>query len=318
MKSSAQAGILVLVWVNGIMYLMRQFLGGAAHRVSPIALIASTAVAAAAGLFLFGMAATPLHRVRRRGALRRRHRVLVADDARASRRSGSHAAARWCWRSSERPARFRRRSPDRSWAGSTIATARITCCSIWAILPAVLALIFTALYLSDRVRGGYRVERIGARKPGRMNLDRLTFPIVQISLDLTSLDEALETAAIAVEAGVDWLEAGTPLLLAEGLRAVETASPPLPRPPDRRRSENDGWRLSRDGDDGEGRRQPRRGDGPCARGDDPARRRRRPRLRREGDGRQPRRRRSRRQRALDGSASASTSSSTTSATMSGA
>ena len=54
-----------------------------------------------------------------------------------------------------------------------------------------------------------------------MNLGTLTFPIVQISLDLTSLDEALETAAIAVDAGVDWLEAGTPLLLAEGLRAVE-------------------------------------------------------------------------------------------------
>ena len=47
------------------------------------------------------------------------------------------------------------------------------------------------------------------------------FPIVQISLDLTSIDEALETAAIAVSAGVDWLEAGTPLLLAEGLHAVE-------------------------------------------------------------------------------------------------
>jgi len=54
-----------------------------------------------------------------------------------------------------------------------------------------------------------------------MNLDRLTFPIVQISLDLTSLDEALDTAAFAVDAGVDWLEAGTPLLLAEGLRAVQ-------------------------------------------------------------------------------------------------
>src|SRR5260221_13746799 len=54
-----------------------------------------------------------------------------------------------------------------------------------------------------------------------MNLDRLIFPIVQISLDLTSLDEALETAAIAVDAGVDWLEAGTPLLLAEGLRGGE-------------------------------------------------------------------------------------------------
>jgi 3-hexulose-6-phosphate synthase len=47
------------------------------------------------------------------------------------------------------------------------------------------------------------------------------YPIVQLSLDLTSLDEAIETAAVAVEAGVDWLEAGTPLLLAEGLRAVE-------------------------------------------------------------------------------------------------
>jgi nitrate/nitrite transporter NarK len=35
--------------------------------------------------------------------------------------------------------------------------------SIWAILPAVLALIFMALYLSDRVRGGYRVERIGPK-----------------------------------------------------------------------------------------------------------------------------------------------------------
>src|SRR5262249_51861157 len=52
-------------------------------------------------------------------------------------------------------------------------------------------------------------------------LDTLQFPIVQISLDLTSLDEALETAAVAVDAGVDWLEAGTPLLLAHGLRAVE-------------------------------------------------------------------------------------------------
>jgi 3-hexulose-6-phosphate synthase/6-phospho-3-hexuloisomerase len=54
-----------------------------------------------------------------------------------------------------------------------------------------------------------------------MDLTNITKPIVQLSLDLTSIDEALETAAVGVEAGVDWLEAGTPLLLAEGLRAVE-------------------------------------------------------------------------------------------------
>ncbi|HSN08632.1 MAG TPA: orotidine 5'-phosphate decarboxylase / HUMPS family protein [Hanamia sp.] len=46
-------------------------------------------------------------------------------------------------------------------------------------------------------------------------------PIVQISLDLTNIDEALETAAIAMRAGVDWLEAGTPLILAEGLQGVK-------------------------------------------------------------------------------------------------
>lgn len=53
-----------------------------------------------------------------------------------------------------------------------------------------------------------------------MDLERIDRPIVQLSLDLTSLEEALETAAVGVAAGVDWLEAGTPLLLAEGLHAV--------------------------------------------------------------------------------------------------
>src|SRR4051812_14786307 len=53
----------------------------------------------------------------------------------------------------------------------------------------------------------------------RLTLDK---PIVQISLDLTTLAEAVEMADVAVAAGVDWLEAGTPLLLAHGLRAVET------------------------------------------------------------------------------------------------
>ena len=35
------------------------------------------------------------------------------------------------------------------------------------------------------------------------NLDALQFPIVQISLDLTSLDDAIETAEIAVDASDD-------------------------------------------------------------------------------------------------------------------
>src|SRR5438552_12616120 len=56
-------------------------------------------------------------------------------------------------------------------------------------------------------------------------------PIVQISLDLTDLNEAIETARIALEAGVDWLEAGTPLILAEGLHGVRALRRDFPNVP---------------------------------------------------------------------------------------
>jgi len=46
-------------------------------------------------------------------------------------------------------------------------------------------------------------------------------PIIQISIDIITLDEALALARGAVNAGVDWLEAGTPLILAEGMRGVQ-------------------------------------------------------------------------------------------------
>lgn len=44
--------------------------------------------------------------------------------------------------------------------------------------------------------------------------------VVQLSLDLIDLEEALRTAAMALRAGVDWLEVGTPLIIAEGMRGV--------------------------------------------------------------------------------------------------
>ena len=56
-------------------------------------------------------------------------------------------------------------------------------------------------------------------------------PIVQISLDLTNIHEALETAAMAMRAGVDWLEAGTPLILAEGLHGVKKLRESFPGVP---------------------------------------------------------------------------------------
>jgi 3-hexulose-6-phosphate synthase/6-phospho-3-hexuloisomerase len=56
-------------------------------------------------------------------------------------------------------------------------------------------------------------------------------PIVQISLDLTNKEEALETAAMALRAGVDWIEAGTPLILAEGLHGVRALRAAFPNTP---------------------------------------------------------------------------------------
>ena len=56
-------------------------------------------------------------------------------------------------------------------------------------------------------------------------------PIVQISLDLTNIDEALDTAALALRAGVNWLEAGTPLILAEGLHGVRKLREAFPDTP---------------------------------------------------------------------------------------
>lgn len=44
--------------------------------------------------------------------------------------------------------------------------------------------------------------------------------IVQVSLDFTSVLESVATARIALRAGVDWLEAGTPLIIAEGMHAI--------------------------------------------------------------------------------------------------
>jgi 3-hexulose-6-phosphate synthase len=56
-------------------------------------------------------------------------------------------------------------------------------------------------------------------------------PVVQISLDLTNIDEALETADMAMRAGVDWLEAGTPLILAEGLHGIRKLRKAFPDTP---------------------------------------------------------------------------------------
>lgn len=56
-------------------------------------------------------------------------------------------------------------------------------------------------------------------------------PLVQISLDLTTIDQALSVARAAMRAGADWLEAGTPLILAEGLHGIRALRKEFPDVP---------------------------------------------------------------------------------------
>jgi 3-hexulose-6-phosphate synthase len=45
-------------------------------------------------------------------------------------------------------------------------------------------------------------------------------PVIQIALDYATIEEALAMAKIGVAAGVDWLEIGTPLIIAQGVAPI--------------------------------------------------------------------------------------------------
>jgi len=53
----------------------------------------------------------------------------------------------------------------------------------------------------------------------------------QVSLDVPTIKEALEMAEGAVRAGIDWIEAGTPLILGEGVHALEQIHAKYPDKP---------------------------------------------------------------------------------------
>ncbi|MEM1609959.1 MAG: orotidine 5'-phosphate decarboxylase / HUMPS family protein, partial [Thermoplasmata archaeon] len=52
--------------------------------------------------------------------------------------------------------------------------------------------------------------------------------ILQVALDLTILERAVQIAKEAVEGGVDWIEVGTPLIKSAGMDAVRTLKRTFP------------------------------------------------------------------------------------------
>lgn len=53
-------------------------------------------------------------------------------------------------------------------------------------------------------------------------------PVTQVALDLINLEDALRIGKQAVKEGVDWVEAGTPLIKSEGLSSVKKLNQEFP------------------------------------------------------------------------------------------
>ena len=54
-------------------------------------------------------------------------------------------------------------------------------------------------------------------------------PVLQLALDFLNLNRALKVAEEAVHGGVDWLEAGTPLIKSEGLDSIRALRKKFPK-----------------------------------------------------------------------------------------
>jgi 3-keto-L-gulonate-6-phosphate decarboxylase len=56
-------------------------------------------------------------------------------------------------------------------------------------------------------------------------------PIIQLAIDVPDIDAALRLAEMGAKAGVDWLEAGTPLIVRRGADAIGTIARAFPQFP---------------------------------------------------------------------------------------
>lgn len=56
-------------------------------------------------------------------------------------------------------------------------------------------------------------------------------PIIQAAIDVLTIDEALRIAEACVKAGVDWIEAGTPLITFAGVGAIGALARAFPETP---------------------------------------------------------------------------------------
>jgi hypothetical protein len=188
------SGILVLVWITGLMAVGRMFAGPIVHKLSPIGLLIGSSIMSAIGLFSLGMAESRLmvfaaatafaigvcyfwptmlgvtsERFPKGGALLM---AIVGG-------MGTLSVAIFTWVMGGFLDRFTAEAipagttlaqlqnapegsePARQWA---VAQAQGGMMSLryMAILPVILIVIFSSIWLYDRARGGYKAVNLAA------------------------------------------------------------------------------------------------------------------------------------------------------------
>src|ERR1043166_7615519 len=188
-RTVGMKGIILLIYVSGLMFIMRHFAGTFAHKLSPIGLLWVSCFLASAGLLLLSFAHSPItallaatvwgtgvcymwptmlasasERFPRGGAL------LIGLMGTAGTLSIKFVLP-WMGKVFDQTKikvaggeeAFKALSPDRM--GEVLGAAAQQSFRTVAILPAILLLVFGAIWLYDRARGGYRAEKLASPEP---------------------------------------------------------------------------------------------------------------------------------------------------------
>jgi len=162
----AAGGILVLVWINGLMAIGRWFAGPIVHRLSPIGLLIGSATVSAIGLVGLSLANSPPTAIAAAtvfaigicyfwptmlGVTSERFPDGGALALAIIGGTGTLSAAIFTW--------ILGGLYDR--AGPRMALRYM------ALLPLVLIVVFTGIWLYDRARGGYRVVKLAGASPSK-------------------------------------------------------------------------------------------------------------------------------------------------------
>ena len=160
----AAGGILVLVWINGLMAIGRWFAGPIVHRLSPIGLLIGSAAVSAIGLLGLSAANSPTTAIAAAtvfaiGICYFWPTMLGVTSARFPEGgalalaivggTGTLSAAIFTWILGGLYDRL----------GPRIALRYM------ALLPLALIVVFTAIWIYDRARGGYRAVRLASEQP---------------------------------------------------------------------------------------------------------------------------------------------------------